>query len=170
MLTGLKSMFELMGQGLAHQHHGELSPTADKLDQIEQRCSQYAQSGGRGRIVLIASNDLMWNAFDFVVELADKTNSLIEVLYYKPQKGAATPLNSLMEKLAALTCDFQVTFANDDLYTAIANYHHQRQDVMAVVSSASETFVKDLASHRNTVDAVSKDIPDILVIGDSLAA
>ena len=86
MLGQLKSILQIMGQGLAHQDLGEMSPTADKIAQIEKRSQSYRSSGGQGRIVLIASTDPMGPAFDFVVELAKRTNSLIEVLYFKPEK------------------------------------------------------------------------------------
>lgn len=42
MLVQLKSIFKLMGQGLAHQDLGEMSPTADKIAQIEKAATTIA--------------------------------------------------------------------------------------------------------------------------------
>ncbi|MEW8563237.1 MAG: hypothetical protein AB2541_14070 [Candidatus Thiodiazotropha sp.] len=68
----LKSILQIMGQSLAHQDLGEMSPTADKIEQIEKRSENYRMSGGEDRIVLIASTDPMGPAFDFVVDLEKK--------------------------------------------------------------------------------------------------
>ncbi len=59
MFGQLKMIFHIMGHGLAHQYQEEVSPTAEKISQIEKRSMFYRSSGGQGRIVLIASTDLM---------------------------------------------------------------------------------------------------------------
>ena len=171
MLEQLKSIVKLMGQGLAYQDLGEMSPTAEKIAEIEKHSQNYRLSGGQGRIILIASTDLMGPAFDFVVELAKQTNSLIEVLYFKPEKEIKLPLRTLVNRLDDLTRDFQITFATGDLRKTLLSYHKQRQDVVAVVSSASELFIEDL---RSTLPIfrplMSINFPDILIVGNSFLA
>ncbi|MBW9261495.1 MAG: hypothetical protein K1566_03550 [Candidatus Thiodiazotropha sp. (ex. Lucinisca nassula)] len=171
MLRQLKSILQSMGQGLAHQGLGEMSPTADKIAQIEKRSQSYRSSGGQGRIVLIASTDLMGPAFDFVVDLAKRTNSLIEVLYFKPEEEIKTPLRTLLNKLGNLTNDFQITFVKGDLRKTLSSYHKQRQDIMAVVSSASELFIKELRPTPQASGSImSINFPNILIIGSSFLA
>jgi glutamine synthetase type III len=167
----LKSIFQLMGQGLAHQYLGEMTPCTDKVAEIEKRCHTYTMSGGRSRVVLLASTDLMGAAFDFVVELANSTNSLIEVLYLKPDKEAAPHLQTLLNKLSELAQDFQITFITKDPEKVISDYQSQRQDVMAVVSSASELFLDELGlTTPSTCPVKHNPYPGILVIGNSLLA
>ncbi|MBT2987686.1 MAG: hypothetical protein KME65_01870 [Candidatus Thiodiazotropha sp. (ex Ctena orbiculata)] len=167
----LKSILQIMGQSLAHQDLGEMSPTADKIEQIEKRSENYRMSGGEDRIVLIASTDPMGPAFDFVVDLAKKTNSLIEVLYYKPDEEIKIPLNTLLNKLGDMTHDFQITFVKGDLRKALSDYHKQRQDIMAVVSSASELFIEELRpTPQDSGSIMSINFPNILVIGSSFLA
>ncbi|QYZ65239.1 MAG: hypothetical protein OI74_07935 [Gammaproteobacteria bacterium (ex Lamellibrachia satsuma)] len=171
MLGKLKSTLQIMGQGLAHQDLGEMSPTADKIAQIEKRSLNYRMSGGEGRVVLIASTDPMGPAFDFVVDLATKTNSLIEVLYFKPEEEITNQLRLLMHKMADLTHDFQITFAKCDLHKALSDYHKQRQDVIAVVSSASELFIDEFRLTPQALNPLmSINFPDILIVGSSFLA
>ena len=171
MLVRLKSIFKLMGQGLVHQDLGEMSPTADKISQIEKRSHNYRLSGGQGRIVLIASTDLMGPAFEFVIELAKKNNNLIEVLYFKPEKETKIPLRTLLNKLGDLTHDFQITFITGDPCQTILSYHKQRQDIVAVVSSASEVFLEELRSAAPVLGSIrSINFPNILIVGSSFLA
>jgi hypothetical protein len=171
MLGPLKSIFNLMGQGLAHQYLGEMTPYTAKVAEIEKRCHKYNMSGGRSRVVLLASTDLMGAAFDFVVELANSTNSLIEVLYLKPGKETESHLQALLNRLSDLAQDFQITFITDDPETVISNYQSQRQDIMAVVSSASELFIEELGLATPTPRPIKHNpYPDILIIGNSLPA
>ncbi|MEW8563236.1 MAG: hypothetical protein AB2541_14065, partial [Candidatus Thiodiazotropha sp.] len=69
---------------------------------------------------------------------------MIEVLYFKPDEEIKIPLNTLLNKLGDMTHDFQITFVKGDLRKALSDYHKQRQDIMAVVSSASELFIEEL--------------------------
>jgi hypothetical protein len=171
MLGSLKSLFKLMGQGLAHQYLGEMAPHTAKIAEIEKRCHNYNSSGGRSRIVLLASTDLLGGAFNFVVELANSTNSLLEVLYFKPDTESGLHLQALLNRLSDRAQDFQITFVTDDPEKTISNYHNQRQDIMAVVSSASELFLEELgiaASSQSTATHITH--PDILIIGNSFPA
>jgi hypothetical protein len=171
MFAQVKSILQLMGNGLANQDLGEMSPTADKIAQIEKRSLNYRLSGGKSRIVLIASTDLLGPAFDFVVELAKKTNALIEVLYFKPEEKIKIPLGILLNKLGDLTHDFQITFVTGDLRKTVANYHKQRQDIMVVVSSASEVFIEELRSTPQVLGPIMRiNFPNILIIGGSFPA
>jgi len=171
MLEQLKSVFKLTGRGSAPQNLGELSPTADTISRIEKRCHAYHRTGGQGRIVLIASNDLMGAAFDFVVDLAKRTNSLIEVLYFRPEEETRIPIRTLLNKLGDLTHDFQITFVKGDLRKTLSNYHKQREDIMAVVSSSSELFLDDLRASRQTLTTIMRiDFPRILIVGHSFLA
>jgi cob(I)alamin adenosyltransferase len=171
MLSALKSIFKLMGQGLAHQYLGEMTPYPEKIAEIEKRCHNYNMSGGRSRVVLLASTDLLGAAFDFVVALANSTNSLIEVLYLKPDKETESHLQALLNRLSDLAQDFQITFITDDPQKTISSYHNQRQDIMAVVSSASELFLEELGLTTPTPrSAIHILYPDILIIGNSLPA
>ncbi len=139
MFVQLKSIFNLMGQRLA-----EMLLTVDKMAKIEKRAHHYRLSGGRSRIVLIASTDLMGTAFDFAVELANNTNSLIEVLYFKPEEEIQIPLRTLLNKLGDLTHDFKITFVTGNLRKIITTYRKQHQDTVAVICSASEVFIEEL--------------------------
>lgn len=171
MFAQVKSILQIMGNGLAHQDLGEMSPTEDKIAQIEKRNQNYRLSGMQGRIVLIASTDLMGPAFDFVVDLAKKTNSLIEVLYFEPEENTKIPLRILLDKLGDLTHDFQITFVTGDLRKTISNYRKQRQDIIAVVSSASEVFTEELSSTLQGLGPIMRiNLPNILIIGDTFQA
>ncbi|MET0012998.1 MAG: hypothetical protein ABW088_05020 [Sedimenticola sp.] len=169
MLEKIKSTLQIMGQGLAHQNHGEMSPTADKIALIEKRSQNYRMSGGEGRIVLIVSTDPIGPAFDFVADLAIKTNNLIEVLYFKPEEEITIQLRMLVKKLADLTHDFQITFVKGDLYKVLSNYHKQRQDIIAVVSSASELLLEELrpTAPQTLNPLVNVNLPDILIVDSS---
>ena len=125
MFEHLNSVFQLMGRGLANQDFGEMTPTAEKIAQIEKWSHHYRLSGGQGRIVLIASTDPMGLAFDFVVELAKKTRSLIEILYLKPEAEVKTPLAALLSQLGDLPHDFQITFVAGNLLKTISDYSKQ---------------------------------------------
>ncbi len=171
MLRQVKSILQIMGQGLGHQDLGEMSPTAEKIAQIEKRSLNYHLSGGKGRIVLVASTDPMGPAFDFVLELSNKTKSLIEVLYFRPEEEVKIPLRGLLNKLGDMTHDFQITFVNGDLLKTITDYNTQRQDIIAVVSSASEKFTEELRSAPQTLSPPMKiNFPNILLIGSSILA
>lgn len=171
MFGQLKSVFQLMGQGLANQGMGEMWPTAEKIARIEKRSRNYRLSGGQGRIVLVASTDPMGPAFDFVVELAKKTKSLIEVLYFKPEEEVKIPLRGLLNKLGDMTHDFQITFVTGDILKTLSDYNKQRQDIIAVVSSTSELFTEELRSAPQILSPLMKiNYPDILLIGASILA
>ena len=81
MFEQLKLVFQQMGQGLLQQHFGEISAA---VEQIEKKSQKFHLAGAQSRIVLIASTDPLSPAFDFVVNLAKQTRSLIEVLYITP--------------------------------------------------------------------------------------
>jgi hypothetical protein len=171
MLGQLKSILQTMGQGLACQDLAEMTPMQEKIRQIERRSLSYRKTGGQCRVVLIASIDPTGPAFDFVVQLARKTNSLIEVLYFEPKEKVKTPLQALLNRLGDLTCDFQITFIKGDMGKVITGFHRQRQDILAIVSSASEAFTRDLRSTGRTGDpAMDANVPDVLIIGGSLLA
>jgi cob(I)alamin adenosyltransferase len=171
MLEQLKSIIKQMGQGLSYQYLGEMLSSSSKIDEIEKRCHDYNASGGRSRIVLLAGTELMNTALDFVIELARNTDSLIEILYFKQEQETMTKLSALMNRLSDLTQDFQITFVTADIGATVSSYHKQRQDIMAVVSSASEPFLEDLRSARPEPHAVSNGcFPDILIIGSSISA
>ena len=160
-----------MGNGLASQDLGEMCPTADKIAQIEKRSQNYRLSGGQSRIVLIASTDPLGPAFDLVVKLSKQTRSLIEVLYISPTDGAKGTLSVLLKRLGDLACDFQMTFLTGNLLEIISDYNLQRQDVLAVVCSASEVFTEELRSAPQFVNpAMEICHPTILFVGDSMMA
>lgn len=163
VLQQLKDVLHQMGQGLAHQDLDEMSPTAEKIANIEQRSRRYRSSGEQGRIVLVASRDPLGPAFDLVVELAKHTKSLIEVLYVRPaDEKKSCHLSEMLDRLRLLACDFQITFLRCDLSEKLADYHTQRQDVMAVICSRGEVFAKQLAG--------SQTAQTVLLIGGGFMA
>lgn len=171
MLGHLKLIIQVMGQGLAHQDLGEMSSTADKIAQIEKRSRNYRFSGGQGRIVLIASTDPLGPAFDFVIELAKQTKSLIEILYIRPADGSKNTLSVLLDRLGDQACDFQMTFLTGDLFDKISDYSSQRQDIMAVVCSTSEVLAEKIRSAQQTIDpAISITFPAVLFVSNSIMA
>jgi len=171
MLRQLKWMLKIMGQGLAHQDLGEMSPTANKIAQIEKQSRNYRLSGEQGRIVLIASTDPLGPAFNFVVELAKQTKSLVEVLYIRPADGTKGTLSGLLNRLGDQACDFQITFLTGDLLEKISDYSPQHQDIMAVVCSTSEVLAEKIRSGQQTFDPiVSVTFPSILFISNSIMA
>lgn len=171
MLRRLKSITQSIARGLAQQDLGELAPTADKISQIEKRSRLYRRSGGQGRIVLIASMDPLGPVFDFVVDLAEQTGNRIEVLYVRPADNAINTLYTLLNRLADLGRDFQVTFLAGDLHEKISEYNAQRQDIMAVVCSASEELVDSLRPVPETLDACDAiELPSVLFVGDEIMA
>ena len=113
----------------------------------------------------------MGPAFYFVIELAKNTNSLIEVLYFKLEEELKVTLRILLNKLGDLTHDFQITFVTGNLRKALSNYYKQRQDIMAVVSSASEVFLEELKPTPLALSPIKNiNFPDILIIGSSFLA
>jgi len=171
MFAHIKTVLRLMGDGLANQDLGEMYPTASKIVQMEKRSQNYRLSGGQSRIVLIASTDPLGPAFDFVVKLSKQTRSLIEVLYIRPVDGAKSTLSILLGRLVDLACDFQITFLTGNLLQVISDYNSQRQDVLALVCSASEVFTEELRSAPQIVGpAMGIDRPMVLFVGDSMMA
>ena len=171
MFAQVKSILRLMGNGLASQDLGEMYPTASKIVEMEKRSQNYRLSGGQSRIVLIASTDPLGSAFDFVVKLSKQTRSLIEVLYIRPVDGENSTLSSLLGRLGELACDFQITFLTGNLLEVISDYNSQRQDVLALICSASEVFTEELRSAQQIVDpTMSISHPRILFVGDSMMA
>lgn len=148
-----------------------MSPTAAKISQIEKRSLNYRVSGGQGRIILIAGIDPLGPAFDFVIDLSQQTKSLIEVLYIRPADGDKSTLNALLDRLAHLGCDFQMTYLTGNLLEKLSDFSPQRQDIMAVVCSASEGFTEELKSASQTLDpAIRNCLPAVLLIGNSFVA
>jgi len=76
MIDQLKSVIQQIGQGLSVQHMGEMSAT---VEQIDRRSQNFPLAGGQGRIILIVSIDPLGPAFDFVVDLAKQTKSIVSV-------------------------------------------------------------------------------------------
>ena len=146
-------------------------PTEEKIAQIHERSHHYRMTAGQSRIVLIASSDLMGPAFEFVVSQAQQTRSIIEILYLKPEGADELALQSMMNRLWSLSLDFQITCSTEKLNQKMLEYHPQRQDILAVVTSASEAFVKTLNpaaiadGGRSTINR-----PRILIIGNSISA
>lgn len=166
MFTQLKSVLQQIGQGLTAQHMGDMSAT---VQQIERRCKTYHSAGGRSPIVLIASTDPLGPAFDFVVNTAKQTRSLIEVLYVTPGNEAKSSIKSLLNRLSELSCDFQVTFHSGDLYEKVSNYSSQREDIMSVVCSSAEPFTDTLKTAPCKLDpAMRFTFPTILFISNSV--
>ena len=168
MIEQLKSVMQQIGQGLSAQHMGEMSAT---VYQIEKRSQNFYLAGGQGRIVLIASTDPVGPAFDFVADIAKQTRSLIEVLYITPAIETKSSLNLLLNRLSDLSCDFQITYLNGDLFEKIASYSSQREDIMSVVCSSVEPFTEELRSTPQTLDpALRFTFPTVLLVGNNMLA
>ena len=168
MIEQLKSVMQQIGQGLSAQHMGEMSAT---VYQIEKRSQNFYLAGGQGRIVLIASTDPVGPAFDFVADIAKQTRSLIEVLYITPAIETKSSLNLLLNRLSDLSCDFQITYLNGDLFEKIASYSSQREDIMSVVCSSVEPFTEELRSTPQTLDpAIRFTFPTVLLVGNNMLA
>ena len=157
-----------IGQGLSVQHMEEMSAS---VDQIDRRSRNFQLAGGHGRIVLIASTDPLGPAFDFVVDLAKQTRSMIEVLYVMPTGETKSTFNSLLNKLGDLSCDFQITHLTGNLFEKIAGYSTQREDVMSVVCSSTEPFTEELKSAPQTLEpALRFTFPTVLLVGNNMLA
>ena len=168
MIEQLKSVMQQIGQGLSAQHMGEMSAT---VYQIEKRSQNFYLAGGQGRIVLIASTDPVGPAFDFVADIAKQTRSLIEVLYITPAIETKSSLNLLLNRLSDLSCDFQITYLNGDLFEKIASYSSQREDIMSVVCSSVEPFTEELRSTPQTLDpALRFTFPKVLLVSNYMLA
>ncbi len=171
MLGRVKSVLRMMGQGLACQDLGELSPTTDKIEQIEQHSRNYCLSGGQARNVLIAGMHALGPAFEFSVELARSTQSLIEVLYVDCRKTEPRPDRELINQLSDLGCDFHMTYLKGNLLERLADYHAQRRDIMAIVSSAAEDFAQQLhATSESPEQIFNLRLPNVLLIDGHLLA
>ena len=152
-----------IGEGLSVQHMGEMSAT---VEQIDRRSQNFLLAGGQGRIVLITSTDPLGPAFDFVVDLAKQSRSIIEVLYVTPTGETKSTFNSLLNKLSDLSCDFQITYLTGNLFEKIATYSTQREDVMSVVCSSIEPFIEELKSAPQILEpALRFTFPAVLVVG-----
>ena len=168
MIAQLKSIFQQVGQGLSAQHMGEMSAT---VEQIDRRSQNFQLAGGQGRIVLITSTDPLGPAFDFVVDLAERTGSMIEVLYIAPEDETKNTYHSLLNRLGDLPFDFQITHLAGNLYEKIAAYNTQREDIISVICSSTEPFTKELRSAPNTLkSALRFTFPTILFVGSNLLA
>jgi len=166
MFAQLKTVLQQIGLGLTAQHMGEMSAT---VNQIARRCETFHLTGGQSRIVLIASIDPPGSAFEFVVDIAKQTKSLIEVLYVNPGNEAKGTIKTLLSRLADLSCDFQVTYLSGDLFEKVSNYSSQREDVMSVVCSCEEPFTEKLKSASCKLDpAVHLTFPTILFISNNI--
>lgn len=120
---------------------------------------------------MIAGTDALGPAFDFVVELARSTDSLIEVLYVDCRDGERHSGHELIDQLSNLGYDFQMTYLKGNLMERMAEYNAQRQDIMAIVSSASEEFAQKLCTTSNPVGYRSNlRFPSVLLIGGYLTA
>ena len=168
MIVQLKSVMQQIGQGLSAQHMGEMSAA---VYQIEKRSQNFEVKGGQGRIVLIASTDPIGPAFEFVADIAKQTRSLIEVLYISPIIETKVNLNLLLNRLSDLSCDFQITYLNGDLFEKVASYSSQREDIMSVVCSSVEPFTKELISNQQRLDpALRFTFPTVLLVGNNMLA
>ncbi len=171
MLQSLKMMLRSVGQGLLHQELGEMMPTEEKIKQIERRRKHYRLAGGQGSLVLIVSSDPLGPAFDFVVEMADRSGDKIEVLYIQPAEEARAGLELLVQRLTGLERNFQLTYHNGDLYEKLLDYGLQRQDVTAVVCSASEVMAEKLKAVPSSLDSAQRNaFPSVLLVGNTLTA
>jgi len=168
MIEQFKSVMQQIGQGLSVQHMGEMSAI---IEQIDRRSQNFRLAGRQGRIVLIASTDPLGPAFDFVVDLAKQSRSIIEVLYVTPAGDAKSTFNSLLNKLGDLSCDFQITYLTGNLFEKVAGYSTQREDIMSVVCSSIEPFTEELKSAPQTLEpALRFTFPTVLLIGNNLLA
>ena len=168
MLKQIKSVIQQIGHGLSAQHMGEMSAVVEK---ISKRSQNFQLAGGQGRIVLIASTDLLGPALDFVIDLAGQTESIIEVLYVTPANDNKNALRLLLNKLADLPIDFQLTHIAGNLFEAIATYNTQREDIMSVVCSSTEPFTEELISAPRMLEpALRFTFPTVLFVGNDLLA
>ena len=168
MIEQFKSVMQQIGQGLSVQHMGERSAT---VEQIDRRSQNFRLAGGQGRIVLITSTDPLGPAFDFVVDLAKQSRSIIEVLYVTPAGETKSSFNSLLNRLGDLSCDFQITYLTGNLYEKIAGYSTQREDIMSVVCSSIEPFTEELKSAPQTLEpALRFTFPTVLLVGNHMLA
>ena len=171
MIDTLKAILRSMGQGLLHQDAGELVPTERKMAMLQRRGQRYRLSGGQGSVVLIAGNDPLGHAFDFAVEMAGSHGHRIEVLYLTPDGYSKPTLDGLLQRLTERGQDFQVTFHSGDLLEKMLDYGNQRQDVLAVVCSASGALAGKLRQIPKRLDArIPGAFPSVLLVGDSLSA
>jgi len=168
MLEQIKSVIQQIGHGLSAQHMGEMSAV---VEHISKRSQKLQLTGGQGRIVLIASTDILGPALDFVINLAEQTGSMIEVLYATPAGDNKKELHSLLNKLADLPIDFQLTHLTGNLFEAIATYNTQREDIMSVVCSSAEPFTEELISTPTMLEPELRfTFPTVLFIGNDLLA
>ncbi len=168
MIEQLRSVMQQIGHGLSAQHMGEMSAT---VEQIDKRSKNFYLAGGQSRIVFITSTDPLGPAFDFVVDIAKQTRSIIEVLYVIPADEAKSTFNTLLNRLGSLSCDFQITYLTGDLYEKLAGYSSQREDIMSVVCSSGEPFTDKLKSAPQTLEpALRFTFPTVLLIGNSIIA
>jgi len=138
---------------------------------IEKRSQNFYLAGGQGRIVLITSTDPVGPAFDFVADIAKQTRSLIEVLYITPAIETKSNLNLLLNRLSDLSCDFQITYLNGDLFEKIASYSSQREDIMSVVCSSVEQFTEELKSTPQALDpALRFTFQTVLLVSNHILA
>jgi hypothetical protein len=171
MFHSLTAILRAMGQGLLHQDWGEMVPTEQKISQIEKRRRHYRASGGQGRIVLLASTDPLGPAFDFVVGMAGRSGDRIEVLYVRPPEEPEQTPERLLQRLAELGRDFQLTYHTGDLCEKLLDYGTQQQDVMAVVCNASEALAAKLqVVQKQLAPAQRGAFPSVLLVGNTLTA
>jgi hypothetical protein len=128
-------------------------------------------SGGQGRVVWIAGTDLSGPALDFVLDIAMRTKSLIEVLYVRSTHGEKATPGPLMNHLANMGCNFQITFLTGNLLTKMSDYNQQRQDIMAVVCGAHEPFAETVrTASRLPVAEIGFCFPTVFFIGNTILA
>jgi len=168
MIEQLKAFLQQIGQGLTAQHMGDMSAT---VEHISQRSQNFHLAGGQGRVVLIVSTDPLGPAFEFVTDLAEQTQCIIEILYITPPGENKRTLNTMLNKLSNLTYDFQITHITGDICEKIAVYSTQREDIVSVVCSSVEPFTEELKSAPKTLkSALRFTFPTILLIGNKLLA
>lgn len=105
----------------------------------------------------------------YLYNIAKQTRSMIEVLYVTPAGESKIIFNSLLDKLADLSCDFQITYLSGNPYGKITEYSIQREDNLSVVCSSIEPFKKELKTTPQPLKPTLRfTFPTIILVGNNI--
>lgn len=89
-------------------------------------------------------------------------------MYINNKASDDSVLNKLLNRLGELGCDFQMTFVREHPLKKMSYYSAQRQDIMAVVCSASEGLAEKFkGASRTFYLATGTRFPTVLFVGNT---
>lgn len=84
-------------------------PVEKKAEELNLRNKYRLHADGLQRIVFATDNYLQEAAFEYAIQLADKTGSLLDILYAYSEEDSLMNLPKVLRPLEKSGLDFQIT-------------------------------------------------------------